>query len=148
MQADPTIYAAGDVAVTRHAVTGASGIYATYPNAMEQARIAARHLTHGDGAYHGSININVLKKHIDFPIVSGGSFSGEEVTWGQGDIWRRVYLLDGRINGYLIIGDTRMSGYIYHLYRSQKRVDRTIKTVLSSPRHDSYYRGMLGVAAF
>lgn len=145
MLADPSIYCAGDVAITPHAVSGSAGIYATYPNAMAQARTAARHLTHGDGAYPGSINTNVLKKHIDFPIVSAGSFSGEAVTWQQGDIWRRIYLLDGKINGYLIIGDTRMSGYVFQLYRSQKRVDRSIRAILSSPRHDGYYREMLGV---
>ncbi|MDR3578354.1 MAG: FAD-dependent oxidoreductase [Oryzomonas sp.] len=145
MLAESGIYTAGDVAVTRHAVTGATGIYATYPNAMQQARTAARHLLHGDGAFGGSINTNVLKKHIDFPIVSAGAFSGEAVTWQQGDIWRRVYLKDGMINGYIIIGDTRISGYVYQLYLSRKRVDRTIREILSSPRHDSYYRSMLGL---
>ncbi|KAF0218538.1 MAG: pyridine nucleotide-disulfide oxidoreductase family [Geobacteraceae bacterium] len=145
MLADPCIYTAGDVAVTRHAVTRAKGVYATYPNAMMQARTAARHLFRGDGAYAGSINTNVLKKHIDFPIVSAGSFTGETVTWHRGDIWRRVYLLDGMINGYLIIGDTRISGYIYHLYLSRKRVDKTIRAILAEPRHDSYYRSMLGM---
>ncbi len=145
MLADPAVYCAGDVAITQHAVSGDDGIYATYPNAMAQARTAARHLVHGDGVYAGSINTNVLKKHIDFPIVSAGSFSGESVTWQKGDIWRRVYLKEGRINGYLIIGDTRMSGYIYQLYRSQKRVDMSIRAILSSPRHDGYYSEMLGV---
>jgi len=145
MLVEDGIYTAGDVAVTRHAVTGASGIYATYPNAMQQARIAARHLLHNDGAFSGSVNTNVLKKHIDFPVVSAGSFSGEAVTWQDGDIWRRVYLQDGKINGYIIIGDTRMSGYIYQLYLSRKRVDQTILKTLSAPRHDSYYRSMLGL---
>jgi nitrite reductase (NADH) large subunit len=143
MQADPAVYCAGDVAITPHAISGTAGIYATYPNAMAQARIAARHLLHGTGSYAGSINTNVLKKHIDFPIVSAGSFAGEAVTWQQGDIWRRVYMVDGRINGYLIIGDTRMSGYIYQLYRNQLREEKTIRGILSAPRHDAYYRGML-----
>lgn len=146
MLADPDIYTAGDVAVTRHAVTGEQGIFATYPNAMQQARIAARHLVHGDSSFGGSVNTNVLKKHIDFPIVSAGRFEGEAITRQQGDIWRRVYMKDGMINGYIIIGDTRISGFIYHLYLSRKRVDKSIGTILSEPRHDSYYRGMLGIA--
>ncbi|MDY6849040.1 MAG: FAD-dependent oxidoreductase [Thermodesulfobacteriota bacterium] len=145
MQAAAGIYTAGDVAVTRHAVTGENGLYATYPNAMQQARTAARDLLHGDGRFAGSINTNVLKKHIDFPIVSAGTFAGEALTWQHGDIWRRVYLQDGRINGYLIIGDTRSSGYIYQLYLAQKRVDKTIRTILCAPRHDGYYRFMLGL---
>jgi NAD(P)H-nitrite reductase large subunit len=147
MLAEAGIYTAGDVALTRHAVTGATGIYATYPNAMQQARIAARHLLHGDGIYQGSLNSNVLRKHIDFPIISAGSFEGEPITWQRGDIWRRVYLKNGMINGYLLIGDTRISGYIYQLYLSRQRVDRTIREIISSPRHDAYYRQMLGFAA-
>lgn len=145
MMAATDVYAAGDVAATHHAVTGASGIFATYPNAMMQARVAARHLVHGVGSYGGSVNTNVLKKHIDFPIVSAGTFAGEPVTWQRGDIWRRVYLLDGRINGYLVVGDTRMSGYLYQLYLSRRRVDRFIREVLSQPGHDGYYRMALGL---
>lgn len=147
MLAEAGIYAAGDVAVTPHAVTGETGVYATYPNAMRQARTAARHLLHGDGSYAGSVNTNVLKKHIDFPIVSAGSFTGEPVTWQRGDVWRRVYLKDGMINGYIIIGDTKMSGYIYQLYVSRRRVDGTIRAILSSQRHDAYYRQVTGCGA-
>lgn len=147
MLADGGIYTAGDVAVTTHAVSGEAGVYATYPNAMRQARTAARHLLHGDGSYAGSINTNVLKKHIDFPIVSAGSFTGKPVTWQQGDIWRRVYLQEGMINGYIIIGDTRMSGYVYQLYVSRQRVDRTIGSILASTSHDAYYRQVTGCSA-
>jgi nitrite reductase (NADH) large subunit len=147
MLADPCIYAAGDVAVTRHAVTGVAGIYANYPNALQQARTAARHLVHGEGSYIGSVNTTVLKKHIDFPVISVGNFSGEAVTWQRGDIWRRVYLQEGMINGYIIIGDTRLSGYLYQLYISRKRVDKTIRTLLLEPGHSSCYREMLGLAS-
>ena len=144
MRADPHIYVTGDVAVTEHAVTGEKGIYATYPNAMLQARTAAQHLLHGDAHYPGSINTNVLKKHIEFPIISAGSFSGEAVTWQNQHLFRRVYLVDGRINGYQLIGDTRISGYIYNLYRSQVRVDSNISSILADNRGDSYYRSLMG----
>jgi len=133
-------------AVTRHAVDGTPGIYANAPGAVTQARTAARHLVHGDGAYPGSLNSTVLRKHMDFPVISVGRFSGEAITRQRGEAWRRVYLEDGRINGYIIIGDTRMSGYLYQLYLSRKRADSAVREMLSEPRHDSYYRGMLGLA--
>ncbi|MDD2337778.1 MAG: FAD-dependent oxidoreductase [Geobacteraceae bacterium] len=147
MLADSCIYTAGDVAITRHAVDGVPSIYANYPNAMRQARVAARHLLHGEGSYEGSLNTTVLRKHIDFPVISVGSFSGEAITWQQGDIWRRVYLVDGMINGYIIIGDTRLSGYLYQHYKDRTRVDGTIRKLISSHRHDGQYREMLGFAA-
>lgn len=147
MLADPCIYTAGDVALTRHAVNGKRGVYANYPNAMRQARVAARHLLHGDGSFEGSLNTTVLRKHIDFPVISAGDFSGEAITWQQGDIWRRVYLVDGMINGYIIIGDTRLSGYLYQHYKDRTRVEGTIRKIISAPRHDGQYREMLGFAA-
>jgi len=147
MLADPCIYTAGDVAITRHAVNGTPAVYANYPNAMRQARVAARHLVHGDGAYSGSINTTVLRKHIDFPVISAGNFSGEPVTWQRGDVWRRVYLVDGMINGYITIGDTRLSGYLYQHYVARTRVDGTIRKIITSPHHDGQYREMLGFAS-
>jgi nitrite reductase (NADH) large subunit len=147
MLADPCIYTAGDVAITRHAVDGVSGVYANYPNAMQQARVAARHLLHGDGSYGGAINTTVLRKHIDFPIISAGSFTGEAVTWQRGDVWRRVYLVDGMINGYISIGDTRINGYLYQHYVTRAQVGGNIRKIISSPRHDGQYREMLGFAA-
>ncbi len=147
MIADTCVYTAGDVAVTCHAVSGVKGIYANFPNAMRQARTAARHLVHGEGAYAGSINTTVLRKHMDFPVISAGSFTGEAVTWQHGDVWRRVYLRDDMISGYMVIGDSRLSGYLYQLYLSRKRVDGNIKSILSEPKHDSSYREMLGLAS-
>lgn len=146
MLADPCIYTAGDVAVTRHAVDGAPGIYANAPSAVAQARAAARHLVHGDGRYAGSLNSTVLRKHMDFPVISVGRFCGEALTWQRGRVWRRVYLEDGRINGYIIIGDSRMSGYLYQLYLSRKRVEGELRELFATGRRDGYYRGVMGLA--
>jgi NAD(P)H-nitrite reductase large subunit len=145
MMAADGVYTAGDVAVTRHAVNGVQGIYANYPNAMQQARVAARHLVCGDGAYTGSLNCTVLRKHINFPVISVGSFTGEPVTWQRGDVWRRVYLNDGMINGYIIIGDCRLSGLLYQQYITRKRVDGTIKNVLSGAGNAGPFRELLGM---
>jgi NAD(P)H-nitrite reductase large subunit len=132
MQADPCVYLAGDLVITRYAVTGIPGSYCNYPNAVRQARTAARHLVHGEGLYAGSLNCMVLLKHIDFLVISLGRFSGEAVTSQLGDVWRRVYLLDGRINGYILVGDKGVSGYIYKLYFSRKSVDSVIRSIIYS----------------
>jgi nitrite reductase (NADH) large subunit len=137
------IYAAGDVALTRHLVCGTSGLYATYPNAQEQARVAARHLVHGYGHYHGSLNTNVLQKHIDFPVISVGAFKGEAVTWRRGDLFRRVYLQDGRINGYILIGDTRLAGHIHHLYVTREPIENNIREILADRHGVSHYRNLM-----
>lgn len=144
--ADPRILAAGDVAVTRHALGGPSGLYATAPNAIAQARVAAANVLGSREVYAGSLNANVLRKHIDFPVISAGQFEGETVTFTDGRLFRRVYLRDGRINGYILAGDTRLSGYIYNLYVSREAVAAKIAAVLGDTRGDSYYRSLMELA--
>jgi nitrite reductase (NADH) large subunit len=149
--ADPLIFAAGDVAVTRHAVDGRPGTHATAPNAIEQARVAARGVLGEKAVFRGSINSNVLRKHLDFPVISAGRFEGEKITFERGDLFPRVYLKDGRINGYILVGDTRLSGYLYDLYLGKQSVEPGIRRLLADPRGDWYYRkimGLTGVGAF
>lgn len=143
MRVDPRVYTAGDVARTRHAVNGSEGIFANAPSAVQQARTAARHLLSGEGAFAGSLNSTVLRKHMDFPIISVGTFTGETLTWQSENVWRRVFIKDGKINGYIIIGDSRMSGYLYQQYLSQAPVNRDLRQMLAQGRSDAYYRSML-----
>jgi len=142
---DPRIYAAGDVALTPHAVDGVPGLYALFPNAVAQARTAARHLVRGEGAYPGSVNANVLRKHVDFPVVSAGRFEGEPVTWQDDRRFRRVYLKDGRINGYLLVGDMAAAGYLHRLYLERAAAEREVPGLISDTTGTSYYRRAVGL---
>ncbi len=144
--ADPRVLVAGDVAVTRHAIDGPAGVYATAPNAIAQARVAAANILGGNERYAGSLNANVLRKHLDFPVVSAGLFEGEAVTFTNDRLFRRVYLQDGRIHGYILVGDTRLAGYIYNLYVSREPVAAHIAGVLADMRGESYYRSLMDLA--
>ena len=133
------VYVAGDVASTKHMITQNYGVYATYPNARSQARSAAFNILFNINTFRGSLNTNVLKKHIEFPIISAGYFEGEYYTYSDEEIFRRIYLKDDQIYGYLLVGDTSISGFIYNLYISQKRVGRNIMKYLSLKRGKAYY---------
>jgi len=143
---DPQVLVAGDVAVTHHAIDGPAGVYATAPNAIAQARVAAANILGRNERYAGSLNANVLRKHLDFPVVSAGLFEGEAVTFTNDRLFRRVYLQDGRIHGYILVGDTRLAGYIYNLYVSREPVAANIAGVLSDIRGESYYRSLMDLA--
>ncbi len=57
----PDIYAAGDVAHSKDFSTGAFGLQAIQPTAVDHARIAANNMvSHCSVEHHGSINMNVL----------------------------------------------------------------------------------------
>lgn len=133
------IYAAGDVASTKHLITGEHGIYATYPNARVQARSAAYNILFNKNLFRGSINTNVLKKHIDFPIISAGVFEGEEFTYQNKNIFRKIYMKDNKINGYILVGDTIISGFVYNLYITQKEIGNHINKYLGLKKGKAYY---------
>ncbi|MDY6820141.1 MAG: FAD-dependent oxidoreductase [Deferribacterota bacterium] len=136
---DDSIYVAGDVALTKHLITGSHGIYATYPNARIQARGAAYNILFNKNIFRGSINTNVLKKHIDFPIISAGIFEGEVIAYQNNNIFRKIYLKDDKINGYILVGDTLISGFIYNLYITQKKIGKQIDNYLSLKKGKAYY---------
>jgi nitrite reductase (NADH) large subunit len=139
------VYVAGDVASTKHMITQKSGVYATYPNARSQARSIAYDILFNKNLFRGSLNTNVLKKHIEFPIISAGYFEGDPYTYCDEEIFRRIYLKDDQIYGYLLVGDISISGFIYNLYISQKKVGSTIKKYLSLKRGKVYYIHALSV---
>jgi NADPH-dependent 2,4-dienoyl-CoA reductase/sulfur reductase-like enzyme len=71
----PDICAAGDVAETFDRFTGERYVHAIFPNAVNQARIAAYNLLGWDVAYEGSDSINSLK-HLGASHYGGGADGG------------------------------------------------------------------------
>jgi NAD(P)H-nitrite reductase large subunit len=109
----PDVYACGDVAETVDRLTGQRYVHAIFPNAVEQGRVVACNLLGLDVAYEGADNMNSLK-HLGLPIMAVGHMAGEELRReGQGSL-RKVWLQEGRIAGFRLVGDIRSAG----IYRS------------------------------
>jgi NAD(P)H-nitrite reductase large subunit len=117
----PDIYAAGDVAETRDRMTGERYVHAIFPNAVAQARVVASGLLGFEVPYEGAETMNSLK-HLGVEVIAVGSQSGqEELRWRDHGVLRKVFLSDGRITGFRLVGDIRGAG----VYRSLmlRRVD-------------------------
>ena len=110
----PGIYAAGDVAETPDRMTGEPYVHAIFPNAVAQARLVAASLLHFDGIYEGAETMNSLK-HLGVDVMAVGSLGGQEVLRRrQNGVLRKVFVTDGRIKGFCLVGDIRGAG----VYRS------------------------------
>jgi NAD(P)H-nitrite reductase large subunit len=110
----PGIYAAGDVAETRDRMTGERFVHAIFPNAVAQARVVANGLLGFEVPYEGAEAMNSLK-HLGVEVIAVGAQSGqEELRWRQNGALRKVFLSDGRIVGFRLVGDIRGAG----VYRS------------------------------
>jgi NAD(P)H-nitrite reductase large subunit len=70
--------------------------------------------------YEGADHMNSLK-HLGLPIMAVGRMEGEELRVAGEDVLRKLYLQDGRIVGFRLVGDVGGAG----IYRSlmNRRVD-------------------------
>jgi nitrite reductase (NADH) large subunit len=111
----PDVYAAGDVAETKDRMTGERFVHAIFPNAVAQARVVANGLLGFELPYEGAESMNSLK-HLGVEVMAVGAKSGEqELRWRRNGKLRKVFLTDGRIVGFRLIGDTRGAGVLRSL---------------------------------
>ena len=108
----PGVWAAGDVVEAPDRATGKSFVHAIFPNAVDQARIAAANILGADLAYPGAESMNSLK-HLGLPIMAVGAMeSADELRWRDGDALRKVFLEDGRIVGFRFAGEISGGGLL------------------------------------
>ncbi len=116
----PDIFAAGDVAETTDRLTGHRYIHGNFPNAVAQGRVVAGNLLGWDVGYDGADGMNSLK-HLGLPVMAVGQMDGEELSVRWKDSVRKIYIRDGRIVGFRLLGDIKSAG----IYRTlmNRRLD-------------------------
>jgi nitrite reductase (NADH) large subunit len=111
----PDVWAAGDIVEARDRATGEAYVHAIFPNAVEQARVAAANILGDNVTYAGAESMNSLK-HLGLPIMAIGAAAGpDELRWQRGDRLRRVFLDAGRIVGIRLAGDISGAGLLRSL---------------------------------
>jgi nitrite reductase (NADH) large subunit len=109
------IWAAGDAVETRDRLTGEAYVHAIFPNAVEQAAVAADDILGRPTRYPGAQSMNSLK-HLGLPLVAAGAAEGPEtLRMRDGDVLRRIVLDGGRIVGFRLVGDIRSAGLLHAL---------------------------------
>jgi len=109
------IYAAGDVAETKDRMTGERFVHAIFPNAVAQARVVANGLLGFEVPYEGAESMNSLK-HLGVEVMAVGAQSGqEELRSRKNGTLRKVFLTDGRIVGFRLVGEIRGAGVLRSL---------------------------------
>ncbi len=109
------VWAAGDVVEAPDRATGQIYVHAIFPNAVDQARVAAANILGGDVRYAGAESMNSLK-HLGLPIMAVGASEGpQESRWRVGDRLRRVFLDRGHIVGFRFTGDIMGGGLLRSL---------------------------------
>lgn len=139
----PEVYAAGDVAETKHRLTGKRYVHAIFPNAVEQGKVVGLNLAGFDRAYEGADRMNSLK-HLDLPIIAVGNKEGDEQLSARINGGRRtIYLQNDRIVGFQLVGDVSPAGVLRTLMNRGDKV-KGLKDRLLEP---GFGEGMLAWSA-
>lgn len=107
--ADPTVYAAGDVAEYDDVILGRHRRSGTWLSAIDQARVAATSATGGDARYEEVETHSLVVGGLDAPVVFLGDWDGgeEAVERRRGETrYRRIAFREGRPLGATLVGES------------------------------------------
>lgn len=119
---DPSIYAVGECAQHRNVC------YGLVAPLWEQAAVCAEHLAQASSAaYQGSV-VSTKLKVTGIDLFSAGNFQGgegsEELVFRdpKRGIYKKLVLREGRLDGAVLVGDTRDGGWYFELIQQKAHV--------------------------
>lgn len=114
----PDVYAAGDCVQSDDITTGANRVLAILPNAYRQGHVAGQCMAGADARFGEAFPQNSIG-FFDLHTVTAGAYTGECVEFDTPDTLKKLFVQDGLLKGYMIIGDVRRAGIYTALIREQ-----------------------------
>ncbi len=124
----PSIYAAGDVAEPINVLQKRNMASAIWPSAVEGGRIAGSNMAGVGSLFSGALRMNSVEI-LGVRVVSAGDWeAGEEVTSLQKEraLYRKLVFSDGRLKGFVLLGDIRCAGILTYLVKNRTEVSARI----------------------
>ena len=123
----PGIYAAGDCTEGMDASLGQRRVLAILPNAYLQGRCAGINMAGGDAVHDkaipmnslGLLGLHAMTAGTAFSETEGGSMVEEKSEAG----WKRFFLKDGYLTGFMLLGDVDRAGIYTALIREKIPLD-------------------------
>lgn len=113
------IFAAGDVAETVDRLRGERVLNALWPNAVSQGRVAGQNMAGGKTRYNGSLSMNSTSFYdldiISFGVVNPPDGKYQSIVEYRPPNYRRLVLKEGRIVGFLALGNVSHAGVMLSL---------------------------------
>ncbi|MGI5884050.1 MAG: NAD(P)/FAD-dependent oxidoreductase [Candidatus Spyradocola sp.] len=114
----PDVYAAGDCTRSHDISSGADKILAILPNAYLQGETAGRNMAGEDAPFDNAIPMNA-GGFFGLHVVSAGDLNGESDILREAGSYKRLVRRDGRLVGFLLVGDVSRAGIYTALIREQ-----------------------------
>ena len=123
----PGVFACGDVAEAYDFIYDSHRVVAIWPNVYFGGRIAGFNMAGAIREYDGCTSMNAFS-YFDLALASAGLFDpGPEqavqtLTAGGDSAYKKVVLRDGRVVGFLLLGEIDQAGVLFHLMRDRTPV--------------------------
>lgn len=150
------VYAAGDVAMTIDSITSEWVNNATWSAATHQGRVAGWNMAGGQTTYINNFNLNAINLFGLLVMAAGHPYDqsqpGLEVfTKEQKEFYRRIVIRDGRLIGFILVGDVSGAGFLLSLMKRRDELspnhrDRLLSSKASHhdlPHHLGFDHGFL-----
>ncbi|MFX1493049.1 MAG: NAD(P)/FAD-dependent oxidoreductase [Promethearchaeota archaeon] len=126
----PNVYAAGDIVESINISTGNRESVLLWSNALVQGTIAGYNMVGNMTKYEASA-IQTLIKVFGIPIISDGVYEGEELKFFEDGIYKKMYLKNSTINGYMLINTMQNAGVYHSLMISKRDISKFKKFILT-----------------
>ena len=114
----PDVYAAGDCTESRDITTGEEKVLALLPNAYLQGECAGINMAGGNQSYDKAIPMNSIG-FFGLHLMTAGSCGGEAYLEKNGGNYKKLFVRENRLTGYILIGDVARAGIYTSLIREQ-----------------------------
>lgn len=120
----PDVYAAGDVAEPLEVLRQRNLPSPIWPSASEGGRVAGLNMAGVPATFSGSLRMNSVEL-LGLRVISAGLREGDGQAVRldpEGPVYRKLVFADGRLRGFLLLGDIRCAGVLTALLKSRSEV--------------------------
>lgn len=114
----PDVYASGDCTESRDITTGEEKVLALLPNAYLQGECAGVNMAGGNQSYDKAIPMNSIG-FFGLHLMTAGSYDGEVFLEQDSGGYKKLFVRDNKLVGYILIGDVTRAGIYTALIREQ-----------------------------
>lgn len=110
------VFAAGDCAEGYDMLTGSNRVLALLPNAYYQGRCAGINMAGGKSVFDKGMAMNAVG-FFGLHVLSAGIYEGECIHEITSENYKKLYVKDGKLVGFILIGDIARAGIYTSLIR-------------------------------
>lgn len=108
----PDVYAAGDCCESIDYITKERKVLAILPNAYMQGEVAGRNMAGDETIFDKAMAMNAIG-FFGLHVITAGIYEGQEKLFTTETGYKRLFVQEGKLVGYILIGDTINRAGIY-----------------------------------